>query len=303
MHTGLLVTVTSPFKDEEIDAAILKQHITLLLPYVSGLVLGGTTGEGNNLNDDELITLLKTAREITADKQLIAGFWRNTVADALLTAKKVAAYTDSILVPLPKELFAADDKAIEKFYLELDKNAVVPILLYNYPSRAAGRELSLKLIQNILQKSHKIVGVKDSSADLKLVKDIIQSGLKFQPLLGNDRFLFAMLNLSKQFNFPLQIASISGACSAPKIACAESKIYKLFAAGKISEAEKLQQKLNETFFEHWPTYTSRVGGAPPLLKQLLQLEVENYPGTVRSPLQHLTADEIIELQKRYTEFE
>jgi hypothetical protein len=48
------------------------------------------------------------------------------------------------------------------------------------------------------------VGVKDSSSDSGLIKNIIDNGLPLQPIIGNDQFLADILKQIKMDNLPYE---------------------------------------------------------------------------------------------------
>jgi len=299
---GLFVAVTTPFCGGQPDVDSLRRHLELLRPHASGFVFGGTTGEGASLSDDEIGILLKEARATANGKTVIAGFWRPNCETSLKAARRLSHLADALLVPLPRELFHEDEGLIEQFYLDLDQTVRIPILLYNFPARCEGREISLELAEKIATSARNIVGVKDSSSDVQLAKNIVSRRLALQPILGNDRFLFDVHLLAEQHGAPVSVASISGASSVPEIARTEARIYKLMGERKHAEARSLQERLIGELFDHWSSHSARLGGEAPILKSLIQLGLETYPVSVRPPLQELGKHDRATVTKLYTDF-
>jgi dihydrodipicolinate synthase/N-acetylneuraminate lyase len=281
--SGLIPVLTTPFRGNQIDIPAFQQHITALLPYASGFVVGATTGESGSLSDDEILTLLQAARNTAGERILISGAWRATVKDALTCAQTITPYADVLLFPMPHELFHADDAAIEEFYLKIAaiSNA---LLLYNYPARCANRKISAALATRLAQQSEKIIGIKDSSEDAELVTEIITKNLPLHAIGGNDRFLHHSHTLAHKHKTTFSTSSISGASSIPFIAAIEAEIYKLMQAGAPEQAEALQQQLTQDFFNDWAQYAQQLGGLPPIIKFLISTQIPDYPIAVRPPL-------------------
>lgn len=296
---GLIIVLTSPFRDGNLDLAALRAHLKVLLPYAVGFVLGGTTGESASLSNAELVTMLKETRAIIGShKALFVGFWRPTIATTVEAAVTFAPLADALLVPIPKELFQQEESLIEDFYRDLANTVAAPIFLYNFPARCAQRCISVDLAARLAKQCSNIIGVKDSSEDGKLVQDIILRNLPLQAMSGNDRLLTATLALAQQQNFPSAGASMSGACSVPEIAQIEAEIYRLFKSGAQSQAEVLQQSLISTFFNLWQQYAAQLGGQSAILKYLVNQEISNYPIEVRLPLKPLSPEMCLKLKAK-----
>lgn len=294
---GLIVVLTTPFRDGQIDVSALQQHIMALIPYASGFVIGGTTGESGNLSDDELALLLKESRSVAQQKPLVVGFWRNTEDDTANTAHRLAPLADALLIPIPKPLFHATDEAIEDFFVRLDQSLAAPIILYNYPGRCEQRAFSADLAARIASKAKHIFGVKDSSENASLATEIIAQNLPLQPMVGNDRFLVASLqSMQQQANFKYPQASMSGASSAPQIASVEAEIYDSFNRGDLSRAQNLQQQLIDLFFNDWAHYAKELGGQAGIIKYLISTLIPSYPIKVRPPQKDITPEIIKRLR-------
>ncbi len=287
--SGLIVVLTTPFKDGRIDESAFREHVQRLAPFVSGYVIGGTTGESASLSDAELQTLVRVARTCVHGKLFIAGFWRETQQAALETARVIGPLVDILLVPLTTDLFAADEKEILEFYTKFNSSVPNPILLYNFPAKCAGRSLSLELTTKLARLS-KVVGVKDSSEDAKLAFDIIEHNLALQPLLGNDRFLFPFLQGLQRASAANDWSSISGASSVPLIAEIQAQIYQLVKNKDYVQAQALQRQLISVFFEPWRTFAAQLKGQPPVMKDLISRELPGYPTEVRAPLLPITPE-------------
>lgn len=289
MHnlSGLLAVLTTPFHEDKINTHALCQHIKLLLPYVNGFVIGGTTGESFTVTDDEIKMMLRAAKTVADDKPIVAGFWRPTARKTLEAAKDLSAHVDALLVPIPADLFHVPEVEIEKFFLNLSESVSAPILLYNYPTHCENRIITPELAANLARKSKRIIGVKDSSADAALALGIIKQQLPLQVFIGNDKFLYRVLRNAQETKNTLPGGSMSGACSVPHIAKSEGDLYKLVADHNYDAAEELQAELTKEF-DSWHKHIPELGGQAPLIKFLVNQHLNSYPLGVRKPLQQFT---------------
>jgi dihydrodipicolinate synthase/N-acetylneuraminate lyase len=298
--TGLFPVLTTPFNsDNQIDLNALRLHVNALLPFVSGFVIGGTTGESGSLSDNEILSIMQAVKTTAPEKIIIAGFWRPTINLTRVCAQAVTTYADALLIPIPKELFHAEDAAIENFYLNLAQCVTSNILLYNYPSRCEHHAISATLADKLATQSKQIIGVKDSSEDASLAFEIISKNLPLQALVGNDRYLYQMLyllNQSPDAKYPA--ASVSGACSVPEIAMMEAEIYNKMKTGNASEAEIMQTMLTSKYFDNWAKHAGTLGGQPPIIKYLINNLISEYPISVRAPLQQITPEIIKNLNSQ-----
>lgn len=99
LRPGVYVPVVTPFKPdgtEEIDLPVFKINITRLAKAGCGLVLMGTLGEGNLLDKEERLTLIRTAKEVLVEEGLadtvpiIAGINGDSLRQCKIYAKDAA---------------------------------------------------------------------------------------------------------------------------------------------------------------------------------------------------------------------
>ena len=107
---GCIPPIVTPFdKDGEINESILRREMEYCMKAGShGLSVGGSTGEGPTLRDEELARMLQIGREyVGPDQTLVCGVMRMCTRDAVrtgLVAKEAGAGAISaILAVFPKE--------------------------------------------------------------------------------------------------------------------------------------------------------------------------------------------------------
>jgi 4-hydroxy-tetrahydrodipicolinate synthase len=140
VFAGSLVAIVTPFRDDgEIDRDAWVRLIELHLQGgTSGIVVGGTTGESPTITEPELIELTRLARERCAGRmQVIVGCGTSSTAS---TVERVRFYSsqgvDGLLLVTPAYNRPTQLGLFQHFEAAA-RNATVPIILYNVPSRTA----------------------------------------------------------------------------------------------------------------------------------------------------------------------
>ena len=103
-YEGIIPPIVTPFTASgEIDEEKIRREMEICLDAgADGISVGGSTGEGPTLRDEELTQLIKIAREYVkegSDKTVVCGIMRTCTRDAVRagkTAKEAGA--DAIMV-------------------------------------------------------------------------------------------------------------------------------------------------------------------------------------------------------------
>lgn len=134
---GLFTALVTPFRDDKICYTSLEKLINWQLTNdVNNLVVAGTTGESTLLTHKEKSDLLRFARTVAPDCNLIAGVSSPSTWDAVKQA--VIAETlgaDALLVSPPYYSKCTQEGYV--LHIESIASAVsLPIILYNVPARS-----------------------------------------------------------------------------------------------------------------------------------------------------------------------
>ncbi len=138
---GIITAMVTPFdEDGSLDEDGSARLIHDLLDGGSdGLVLGGTTGEGPTLTDDEAVALWEIGTEVAAgrDAPIIAGTGTNDTRHTIeFTERAAAAGVDGALVVTP--YYNRPSRAgVVAHYEAVAAATDLPIVLYNIPQRTA----------------------------------------------------------------------------------------------------------------------------------------------------------------------
>jgi 4-hydroxy-tetrahydrodipicolinate synthase len=188
---GIITAMVTPFHedgslDEDGSAGLIGD---LLDGGSDGLVLGGTTGEGPTLTDDEAVALWEIGVEVAAGRgaPVIAGTGTNDTRHTIeFTERAAAVGVDGALVVTP--YYNRPSRAgVVAHYEAVAAATDLPIVLYNIPQRTA-----LDMPNDLLAELAEIptvLGVKQARyEDLEPIE-----GLDL--LAGNDDLLGRVLDL------------------------------------------------------------------------------------------------------------
>ena len=235
---GVFPPITTPFDPATGNIAPLafRQNIARLLDAgVDGIVVSGSTGEAPLLDADEQRELVAIAREAMADgATLIAGTGAESTRQTIaLTAAAAAEGADAVLVRPPSYFSAAATPAtLAAHFRAVADASPVPVLVYNIP-KYTHLSLAPALLQQ-LDGHERVIGVKDSSGDLKNLAAYREAVPRWTVLAGSASLLYAALELGCQGGV------IGVACFAPKL-CVE--LVREFEQGDRAAAGRLQERI------------------------------------------------------------
>jgi 4-hydroxy-tetrahydrodipicolinate synthase len=176
MNLGSIVTaMITPFsRDGELDtreAARLAKWLTDR--GNDGLVIAGSTGEGQTLSRDERSALVGSVKEAVAGRAaVIANAGTNDTRESVAAVQEMQwAGADAILAVVPYYNKPTQRGMIAHFGA-IAQATPLPIIVYNIPGRTGANMLPETLLE--LARTHKnIAGVKESSGDLMQIGTII----------------------------------------------------------------------------------------------------------------------------------
>ena len=283
---GICLPITTCFDvTEQLDlvgftANIRKWNTSGILGYV---VLG-STGERVNLDEQEYLRIVETARaEVPTSMTLIVGAGQQSTRGTIheiCSAASTGADATLVLTPYFYRSAITQD-ALITFYNRVADSSPIPVLLYSMPP-LTGIKIEPETIARLAEHPN-ITGVKDSSNDIEGFRQTVELCPKeFAVLTGNGTVLLDALQSGATGGI------LAAGCAVPQV-CLE--VLRLFKVGEIDLARHLQSKL--TPFAAAVTTRFGIGG----LKAALDLA--GYKGGgVRAPLQSPTKvqqDEILQL--------
>ncbi len=237
-------------------------------------MIGGSTGEAPLLTAAELGVLIETARtEAPARVAVIAGCGaESTRATIELCALAAARGADAVLVRSPAYYRDQMSPAVLRthFHAVADASSL-PVIVYSIP-RYVPVELAPELIGRLVEHDN-IVGVKDSSGDLKTVAALVDGCAGNGAVLaGAGTLLYPALELGAT-------GGVLGVAVLASAACVE--LVRAFRSGRTVEAGRLQERIG-------PLHKAIVGrGGIAAIKAALD-RLGLYGGPPRPPLLPLT---------------
>ncbi|WP_318765586.1 4-hydroxy-tetrahydrodipicolinate synthase [Lactiplantibacillus carotarum] len=184
----LMTAMVTPFDDQQqVDDQRLEKLINhLIAHHTQGLLVGGTTGEGPTLSDDEKIDLFtKTVAFVAGRVPIIANTGSNSTAATIKFTQRVSriAGIDAALVVVPP--YNKPDQAgmLAHFTAVADQGGL-PIMIYNIPGRVVVK-MTVPTILALAQNPN-IIGIKQCTDDAELAAVISGAPAGFYVYTGED---------------------------------------------------------------------------------------------------------------------
>jgi len=235
---GVWVATTTFFNSAgALDLTSFEKHCSWLLESgVEGLVPCGTTGEGPTLSTEERRLLIGTAVRLASNKKkgVIAGCGGNNTESVLKMIRETAELgAQAALVVTPYYNRPTQEGLIAHYHTLADKS-LIPIILYNVPSRT-GVNLLPETV-SLLWQHPNIKGLKEATGLHSQWLSLLASSLpEGKSVLAGDDDAFATL-------FSLGATGIISA-SANVAPLQFVQLDSLLRAGKFVEAFALQKRL------------------------------------------------------------
>ncbi len=235
---GTGVAIVTPFrKDGSVDFKSLEKLVNFLINKgVDYLVVLGTTGETPVLTKDEKQAIVNQVIEVTNKRvPLVQGLGgNNTMEIASALQSSVFEGIDAILSVTPY-YNKPGQEGLYQHYKALALVSPLPLILYNVPGRT-GTNLSAETALRLAKEfTRQIIGVKEASANLPQVMNIIKDKPStFKLISGDDAITFPLIGLGGSG----VISVVANAFPAEF-----SSMVRLMLDGKTSEARKIHYKM------------------------------------------------------------
>lgn len=230
--TGIMSAITTKMTDDQqVDLEAVAADVRFQIAGgVNKIIVCGSLGEASTLVADEKIAILETALQAAgSDGQIILTVAEDsTQAGCAVAARAEAAGAYGLMV-LPAMRYVADRRETLTHFRAVAAASALPIIVYNNPV-AYTVDVTPEMFAELADEP-KFVGIKESSADLRRVTDIINlTGDRYQISTGVDDLALESLALGC-------VGWIAGLVVAfPRETVA---IYELTRAGRIEEAREI----------------------------------------------------------------
>jgi 4-hydroxy-tetrahydrodipicolinate synthase len=271
MFSGLTVALVTPFRDNEIDEAALRQLVDFQVSAGADCISPvGTTGESPTLSHDEHERVIAIVCDQAAGRiKVMAGTGSNSTAEAIrLTRSARKAGADGALMVAPYYNKPMQD-GFFRHYAAVAEAVDIPIVLYNIPGRTA-KNMEPETICR-LGEIPNIVAVKESTGSMDQASFIL-TGSNLTVLSGDDSLTLPLLALGGS-----GVVSVVGNIIPRDVL----QMLSAWKAGRVADAQKWHGRL-------FPLCRDMLGLAtnPIPLKAAMQL-LGRDTGEVRLPLTRL----------------
>lgn len=289
-YEGIIPPIVTPFtKTGEIDEEKIRREMEICLEAgADGISVGGSTGEGPTLRDEELTQLIGIAREYVkegSDKTVVCGVMRTCTRDAVRagkTAKEAGA--DAIMVtPTAYNVLVPNAEGMFDFYSTISREVQLPTIIYNViPQNTIYPDLFYRL----LNETEYIMGIKQSVGGIQaLYADLMEVGEKGRVYAATDDMIYSCFDLGAK-------GAISAILSVfPKESV---EMWKCAQTGEHLRGLEIQQSL----YKKWQV----LGGNQFPIKMKYALKCLGRDcGYCRSPITYLPEEEKEAIRKAFTE--
>src|SRR2546421_7086608 len=276
--SSLLLPITTPFTSiEEIDFNGLTSNLEKWNDCgITGYVVLGSTGERINLDQDEYLQVVESARRVVPETlTFLVGAGQQSTRGTIAEIDRAArAGADAVLVITPHYYRPAiTQAALIDHYSAVADAVKIPVILYSMPD-LTGIKIQPDTAAR-LSEHENIIGIKDSSNDIGQLRETIRLCRRdFAVMIGNGTV----------FADALRAGACGGilavGCAVPEL-CLE--IYRAVQNKQDDRATELQNRL--TPLARAVTKTYGIGG----LKAARDM-VGYVGGAVRAPLKQASAE-------------
>jgi 4-hydroxy-tetrahydrodipicolinate synthase len=188
--SGVYAAVLTPrLADESVDVASLRALIGFLMAQgISSFAMNGATGEFCLTTPEQLRIILATVKEASGGRaEILCGVGAAGSAGAIaLAAVAQAEGVKALLLPMPY-FFPYQQEDLDGFCRAVAASTDASILLYNLPQFTSGLEKAT--VRALITEVPNIIGIKDSSGSLEILRDLTEHGVDACRIVGNDSAL------------------------------------------------------------------------------------------------------------------
>ncbi len=200
-----------------------------------GLVVAGSTGEGQTLEREERIALWKAVKEaVGGAATVVANAGTNATRDSVVAAQEAQdAGADAILAVVPYYNKPTQSGMLAHFGA-IAQATPLPVIVYNIPGRTGANMLPETLLE-LASRHANLAGVKESSGDLKQIGLILRARDKGFVVWAGDDHLF----------LPCLAMGADGVVGVASHLCSPEyrRMVECYRAGRVDEAARIHASL------------------------------------------------------------
>jgi 4-hydroxy-tetrahydrodipicolinate synthase len=191
---GIYAALLTPrHRDNRVDPASTSRLVEFLVQNgIRSCALNGATGEFCLTTPTDLRTSFRAVRDAAGEGvDLLCGVGAAGIGGSIELARIAQEEgASALLVPVPY-FFPYQQDDVEAFFQALASSVSLPIMLYNLPQFTTG--LQVETACTLIRDVPNIIGIKDSSGSLDILRALTQQGISACRIIGNDGALVAAL--------------------------------------------------------------------------------------------------------------
>ncbi len=193
---GTWTALVTPFDNNgDIDypsfELLIKQQVDA---GITGILIGGTTGESPTLGDEELINLIQHAKRLVNNRCLImVGCGTNCTKKSIAKTKNAQTAGADVLLVVNPYYNKPTQQGLYLHFKAVASATHLPLFVYNIKGRT-GVNLETDTLMKLAKEVKNIVGVKEASGDIHQIKTVCASCDKnFVVLSGDDGLTYQVM--------------------------------------------------------------------------------------------------------------
>jgi 4-hydroxy-tetrahydrodipicolinate synthase len=190
----LLTAMVTPFEEDGTLALDVARDVAryLVTQGNDALVVGGSTGEGSALSDEEKLDLFSAVAQAVTVPVLAGTTSSDTARSVELTSRAAATGVAGILATTPAYA-RPSQRGIAAHFGAVAESTPLPLMLYDIPIRT-GRKVAPTTTIDVVRRHSNVVALKDASADLVSAATVkAELGEALDLYSGDDALLLAFL--------------------------------------------------------------------------------------------------------------
>ncbi|GIN71483.1 dihydrodipicolinate synthase family protein [Bacillus sp. J14TS2] len=182
------VLITPMEQNGEINWSGLKENIEHFIQnQVAGIVVNGSTGEFVSLTKEERFRVAEIAAEqVNGRIPLIVGTAAETTSDAVIYTRQAESVGADAALLINSYYAHPKENELYEHFKTIASSVVFPVMIYNNPY-TSGVNMSTDLILKVGRGIENITHIKESSGDIRKVRDLTRQGSSYiQTFCGAD---------------------------------------------------------------------------------------------------------------------
>lgn len=274
---GIIPPALTPFTQAgEVDMALFEKDVKLLLDAgVNGISVGGSTGEGAFLDDEEIHQMIKAVRKLDAGIPIVAGIIRTSTRSAISTGKaaKEAGADCLMITPACYTPLVPDEEGNYAYYKQISDAVNLPIIIYNV---VAQNPISAPLFKRMADGIDNVIGVKQSYGGVPAFYEMrMTCGSSAKIFSASDEMLCTTYELGAA-------GAISAVLTVFPDICVE--MWREYNTGNFQKARQLQERI---YF----VWQAIIGNQFPIRAKYALKLLGRDLGFARSPITHISQQE------------